>query len=81
MLRGMLARCAHLGACASSAAEVMQLLLSLSPGLVCVQSSPAPKGSLLLLFLHTEYYFMHLIYWKAITECKVLRKYRKICLE
>lgn len=44
------------------------------PGLVCAQSSVAPKGSLLLLLLHAEYYFMHLAYYKAITKCKVLRK-------
>lgn len=54
-----------------------------SPGFVCAQSSAAPRGSLLLflLLLTAEYYFMRLMEYKAITECKGLRKYRKICLE
>lgn len=54
-----------------------------SPDFVYMQSSAAPKGSLVLFLLlpTTEYYFMHLMEYKAITECKGLRKYKKICLE
>lgn len=58
-------------------------LCLVSPDFMCIQSSAAPKGTLLLflLLLTAQYYFVHLIQYKAITECKGLRKYREICLE